>query len=474
MVLHQGSQARGGVLADSRGPLDRLLERYASLESESVAVTGSSAVSGFASPVVGVHYQQEEVSLSSHSEGHLPGVRNRLHLSHTQFAFQEGRQDQARDPADLGQTGNLPASDRSVGRPLFGIDPGDLPGATALPCPAAPEGTPPAERSHLFTSGPLDGRSARGVRVVAFPHGGMERESNFRLSTGFGDRVGRQPRRLGCAVWRVFHRRQLVSSGTAASHQLPRTPGRLLCGPVLHQRLSSCLSPVEDGQCVGCAVHKPSRGHTLQGVSDHGKTVLGILPGVSDLGDGGVSPRERESGGGLALPLPSRFQCLEAGSGDFPPPAGEMGSLLSRTLCVPSRSAAFPVLQLEAGSSGCGVRCVQSGLESGEGVRLSPVFHDHQGDGPSLPTVGICSADNPVLEVSSLVSGSSGTFLGFSNPTPPNSPSPVEFGGDSPPSGGGRLPTAHSMADYRQRWRLLGLSGHAELLLYRAWADSTS
>lgn len=95
------------------------------------------------------------------------------------------------------------------------------------------------------------------------------------------------------------------------------------------------------------------------------------------------------------------------------------GSIHGGPFCLPSGSPDPTVLQLEAGSASGGDGRLPPGLNIREVVRVSAFPDDWVGGVPDPPPVGGSCDGDTILEVPSLVSSSSGTFLGFSNLTPP-------------------------------------------------------
>lgn len=309
--------------------------------------------------------------------------------------------------------------------------------------------------------------------MVALPHGSMEREGNFWFRAGFSHRIRRQQVRLGCQVWRFLHRRLLVSAEASPSHQLSGAPSGLFRSEMLDQGQSSVVCPAKDGQCIGGSVHQPSRGHPFQGTVGPGIGSAAILPGPSHLTSGGISPRTGEYGSGLAIASLQRFQSLEASSGRFFCSTRLLGSFFSGSFCLEAGSPDSSIFQLASGSVGSCQRCVPTGLDAGAALCVSTVRNDYSGLGPSQETKSELGAHHANLEVASVVSSSTGTFLGFSNPTPPLSRTTSQSRSPSSPNGTQRGATPDGVEDYRGRWSLPGLSEYAEDLLSKAWAGST-
>lgn len=91
------------------------------------------------------------------------------------------------------------ATDCLPGGPLIVVHPGHISGTPALPGPSTIKSGTPAKGTHLFLVGhPVRGRA--GVDpLVAFPHGSMERESDFWVGSIPHYRV--HGSRSGWGVW---------------------------------------------------------------------------------------------------------------------------------------------------------------------------------------------------------------------------------------------------------------------------------
>lgn len=451
MVFHEGPPAGRGIPSSEGNSSDPVFRRYAFTAARSTSAQRPATTGGQSLGEPGIRHKYEKIFVDPVASGHFSGVCDQLSRRGPKPSNAQALQNSSRVTAGPSQTDDSSSSDSPHCWAVVSDYPGDFSRFASLQGLVTPKSVPPKTRLPIFPPSFPIGRGSGRDSMVALPHGSMEREGNFWFRAGFSHRIQHQQVRLGCQVWRFLHRRLLVSAGASPSHQLSGAPSGLFRSEMLDQGQSSVVCPAKDGQCIGGSVHQPSRGHPFQGTVGPGIGSAAILPGPSHLASGGISPRTGEYGSGLAIASLQRFQSLEASSGRFFCSTRLLGSFFSGSFCLEAGSPDSSIFQLASGSVGSGHRCVPTGLDAGAALCVSTVRNDYSGLCPSQETKSELGAHHANLEVASVVSSSTGTFLGFSNPTPPLSLTTSQSRSPSSPNGTQRGATPDGVEDYRGR-----------------------
>ena len=182
---------------------------------------------------------------------------------------------------------------------------------------------------------------------------------------------------LGCSVeWPDLDRRNLVSTGTGPSHQLPGVIGSVSSIASIREDLVRYSSALPFGQCNSSNIHQPERRHSLQTAVPTSNHNLELVHGKEYLCHGRTlaGSLQYNSGRGAthspgSLRLDAQLACISENSGNSGPFGGG-------PVCLLPDQTTSSLLQLESRPGSHGDRCIHAELVSTTRVCQSSMVFD--------------------------------------------------------------------------------------------------
>ena len=181
--------------------------------------------------------------------------------------------------------------------------------------------------------------------------------------------------------------------------------------------------------------------------------------------------RETERHRGRRIASDEGQNRLDAVSKDFPQNKPEAGATTSGPVCIQTNDPTPALCKLATGPGSNGMRCIQPGLVSNEGLPEPPMEPNRQSPISSPVTTDVLGDCHTTMEITTMVPSTTGHDNRNSTPSP-REERPHTTDSQSQPTGHN---TTTSRVDYlRERYRDKCLSGEASQLLLASWTPKSS
>ena len=265
----------------------------------------------------------------------------------------------------------------------------------------------------------------------------------------------------------------VVDRGSSPPYQLLGANGRIPGIENICQGSESMYNPVQVRQCNSSDTPQSEGRGTFQSPMPTSVRDLGLVPKSRDYTDSRTSPRAGQYNSRPGVKDQSRPERLETQFISVPSSRAIDGSAGSGPLCNTSHSTPPLLLQLAARSGGGGNRCLHTELGSTQGLCQPSLVPYPQVFGTSSSTGSENSADNSLVDYSTLVPSSSGNARGLPLPSSQHPRSSNSPSGETVHNGSGS-PTVNRMAHLRSTFSSQGLSSKASELLLSSWRSKTN
>ena len=270
-----------------------------------------------------------------------------------------------------------------------------------------------------------------------------------------------------------FGQGSMVSRGTEDAHQLLGTDCSHASSASFCQGSLRSVNSVAVRQSNSCGLHQPSGWHSIPATGTVGESFVALCSSAGHYAIGSTYSRGDQSGGRCRVQSDRGSPGLEAVTESFSEDQCYLGSSGGGSVCITPVLSAGPVLQLEAGSNGGSNRCFSTGLGPPEGLCQPSLVFDRESSQTSESPAG--SGDSiysgPSVEVSVMVSSSSGDALGLSSVDSSLSGS---ISHHLQLSGNEFSAPASRMAYLREKFASQNLSGTARDLLLASWRTKSN
>ena len=321
-----------------------------------------------------LHYQSGKVTSNPNPNNNIPGFCNRLHCRNTKPPTGESCKGEIPLHEGNRNSNYVCSSNSKFTRHSRVVSPSNLASPPSFPILADqndPSSTceQPELRCVYYSGSQLFGRTP----LVGVQHQLCERQPNQTSSSNvvYNNRCIQDG--MGRGLRKSTHKRALVSQRTHPAHKRIRAQGCLSCPKVLSKETIPQGGMPENGQHNGSSPCKQQRRYPLTlPLSTHIGT-LAMVPGEEHHDISSARTRQVEHHCRLRVEGVQRQQRVEdRPSNDFPISEG----VQNRPVCLSPIHPTSPVRQLASGSRGTACGCVDNGLGTLQGLRLSTLQSD--------------------------------------------------------------------------------------------------
>jgi hypothetical protein len=473
-IIHQSPETDHSIATTDRDSSLDLPRRPDYHESESRESSQRFSHSNLLATVPRVHNKLAEVSDATHTGDRVLRVPCELDQNDTGVARGQDVVNPVKMSRFARERGDNCENISSADRSAHSVSPGGPPGPTPLPTATNAENKKLAEKQSVLPgSSNIDPGEQGGATVVAIQPPRMEREGDHIPRPGPDLNHRRIQKRVGGGVSGGDDPRSVERGRSSPAHQCAGDDGGVFRREVLHKNTHSQTRSPTCRQQSDNGANKQDGGLTFTEHDEGHITPVAVLSVTKDHNYCRTPRRRAEL---HSRPTESRVrgqQRLEATTNSFSVHESDAGTSRHGSVCEQTEHTTGGVLQLETRPTSESSGCVQSDVESVQGVCFSPIQPDKQMPSESAERGSGSDLDHPDMASTAMVPESSSNVNRRTNPATATPKAADVPQGGAPPIGGNRRAKPSGLESLRQRTSASGLSDRATEVCMQARRPGT-
>ena len=420
----------------------------------------------------GVRDQLPQINITASEDDGVPRLSGELNHNGAQAPREQDEEHQTRGKQDPRIQGGHGTGSVVDSRKYERSDEGDSYSPTVLSTAASGAPTSLGDLVSSLQHNPLPiGRGEGGASVVDHPLQELERAEPDCQETERLTRDGCIPHGMGGCLPRNQDRWPLVEGGAETPHQLSGITGSIPCLQVLLQKQEKHSCVAENGQHISDSLHQQDGRDGVPSTKQIEQRILAMVHGEGHLRASTTPGREAERNSRRGVQGDERQVRLDALPKDLSKHQLQAGSSGSGLICIEADNPTPDICELETGPGGDGHGCLHDRLGRPEGLCQPTMEYCGQGTCTDPTTESGLGPDSTSLEIPNLVPSTAGNVhrhsedhTGESRPHPTDT-STVNAGCASP---------ASRVEYLRRQYKEQKLSEKAAELMLSSWREKSS